>query len=352
MSKFYILPHIAQSAFGGGNQFARALQTIWREQGIYAEQLRDAEILVFNGFPFRDSNLFLEAAKWKKSNPENRKVITRIDGPISLGRNNPEADKFDCAIYQFSEFVADGIIVQSQWSLDQVLSHPLAPSCPAKIIGNAANRDIFFPAPTKANIAENEKFRIIATSWSDNPQKGYPIYAWLDENLDFSRYKFTLVGRTTYQFKNIELQSPVEQPILADILRDHDAYITASKIESCSNAMLEALHCGLPCIAPNSSSHPEYISNHDLLFDDKEEIPNILQNLSGNLEVYKSEINVASMESIAARYCEFSSSVQAGHDINIQGLEQYLKDNEFIPSGFLAMKQKLKTFGKRVLQGG
>ena len=352
MSRFHIIPSIIDGPFGGGNQFANALRTCWRTQGIYSEQLDNAEILIFNGFPFRNINLFLEAAHWKKRDPVRHKIIARIDGPIAVIRNSLESDKFDRALYHFSEMVADGIIAQSQWSLEQILSHPDAPSRPIAVIGNAVNQDIFFPAPTKENDNNKDKFRIIATSWSDNPQKGYPIYAWLDENLDYTKYSFTLVGRTNYQFKNVEQHNPVEQSVLADILRNHDAYITASTMEACSNALLEALHCGLPCIAPNSSSHPEYISNHDLLFDVKEDIPNILQTLSDNFEAYKSQINVASMESIAARYVEFSQSVQAVRDINIEGLKQYLQENEFIPSGIGALKQKLKTFGKRIVQGG
>jgi glycosyltransferase involved in cell wall biosynthesis len=232
------------------------------------------------------------------------------------------------------------------------MSHPIAPSCPATVIGNAVSDDFFFPAPVDKPFKKTGKIRIIATSWSNNPQKGYPTYAWLDENLDFTKYSFTVVGKTDYQFKNIEIREPVEQRVLGDILRDHDIYITASKIESCSNALLEALQCGLPCIAPNCSSHPEYVSNHDLLFDTKEEILTILQDLSENLDAYRLQINVATMEEIAAKYVEFSRSLPAARAVNSKELKLYLQENEFIPSGIGAVKQSIKALGRGIFRRG
>jgi glycosyltransferase involved in cell wall biosynthesis len=352
MSKFHIMPPIIEGPYGGGNQFAQALRNCWRRKGIYAEQLKNSETLIFNGFPFRDPNLFLEAAKWKSRAPAKRRIITRIDGPIAAGRNNPDADKFDRAIYRFSELAADGIVVQSQWSLNQILAHPDAPTCPAKVIGNAANNDIFFPLPKAKNVRKNSKIRIIATSWSNNPLKGYPVYAWLDENLDFSKYSFTVVGKTEYKFKNIDLLEPVDQTLLASILRNHDIYITASKIESCSNAMIEALQCGLPCIAPNYSSHPEYISSCDLLFSRKEDILDIIDQLRDRIDFYRNQINVKSIEQISQSYVDFSRSIPFRNQVSIHELRHYLCEDDFIKSGISSLKQNVAKLGKRIFQGG
>ena len=118
---------------------------------------------------------------------------------------------------------------------------------------------------------------MITTSWSNNPQKGFLIYEWLDENLNFDEIEYTIIGNSVPVFDNIVVKAPMPQEKLAEELRQHDVFINASLIESCSNASLEALNCGLPVIAPNSSSHPQYVSNQDLLFNKKEEVPEKLK---------------------------------------------------------------------------
>ena len=69
----------------------------------------------------------------------------------------------------------------------------------------------------------------------------------------------TFVGRTFDKFQNINMIQPQESLKLSQILKDHHIYIFCSKLEACSNSLLEAIHCGLAIIARNSSSNPELI---------------------------------------------------------------------------------------------
>lgn len=304
---FHIFPVLIDGPYGGGNQFAKALRLCLIQKGHYTDQVDDANVLLFNGYPFSDLEAFARAFIWKRKSSDIKIIITRIDGPIAKIRHNPEADYFDGVLYMFSEMVSDGIVVQSRWSLEQMHKHPLSSHCPMKTIGNAPHPNIFYPR--KESKPHAGRLRIIASSWSNNPHKGFDTYAWLDKNIDFTRFEFTIVAATDYLYENIKVIAPVTQEVLSDLLRSSDVYITASRIESCTNASLEALHCGLPVIAPNDSSHPEFMPSADLLFDKKEDIPELLEKLSKDLEKYQKEIIVESIDNIAERYLCFATEL-------------------------------------------
>ena len=59
-------------------------------------------------------------------------------------------------------------------------------------------------------------------------------------------YDYTFVGNVSERFERINHVPPVASEELADMLRDHDIYITGSKNDPCSNALIEALSCRLP----------------------------------------------------------------------------------------------------------
>ena len=128
------------------------------------------------------------------------------------------------------------------------------------------------------------KVRLIATSWSDNPRKGSEILEWLDRNLERSRFELTLLGRFSGTFEHARVLAPVPSEAVADELRRHDLYIAASRNDPCSNALLEALACGLPAVYLDSGGHPELVGEAGLPFTEKEELPELLERLVDELE--------------------------------------------------------------------
>ena len=342
MLQFHIVPEIVAGPYGGGNQFAKALRAQLLRSGCYTESIGKADVVLFNGYPFRDPETFKRALQWKRKRSGTGVLITRIDGPIASIRHNPDSERYDDALYAFSDLAADGVVVQSLWSLEQIHSHPLAPRCPIATIGNAPDPNIFYP-----NVIETYhggKTRIIASSWSSNPHKGYRIYDWLDRVLDFSRFEFTVVASTDYRYQNIKVIPAMEQKRLADLLRASHVYITASRIESCSNASLEALHCGLPVVAPNASSHPEFMPSKDLLFDRKEQIPDILEKLSQDLDRYRKEIVVESIGDIAEKYVRFASEIaqSSGKTVSKAEASRFLSSYLQLPGFFTRVKTDVK----------
>ena len=331
--KIHIMPPLIDGPYGGGNQFAKALKIYFNAQNKYEENLSNANVVLFNGFPFRERGSFQKALEWKVERGSSGIIIVRLDGPISKGRNNPEADYFDCVLYDFCNLVADAIVIQSDWSKSEILSHKAAPTCPNYVIGNAVDSKIFFK-PKKKKRAE--KFRLITTSWSNNPQKGFLIYEWLDENLNFDEIEYTIIGNSVPVFDNIVVKAPMPQEKLAEELRQHDVFINASLIESCSNASLEALNCGLPVIAPNSSSHPQYVSNQDLLFNKKEEVPEKIKKLRTQLKKYSDEISVKKIDDVGSEYLKviFSTLDIKGKVVEKRQVQEFLIKNNLIKPAF------------------
>ena len=94
---------------------------------------------------------------------------------------------------------------------------------------------------------------------------------------------------------------------LSDILRKSDIYITASTNDPCSNSLIEAISCKLPCLAYNSGGHTEIIkkTNGGLLFENLDDFKVKLDELKNNYKKYRSNIKPFSMKEIASQYLEF-----------------------------------------------
>jgi glycosyltransferase involved in cell wall biosynthesis len=170
------------------------------------------------------------------------------------------------------------------------------------VIPNTVDPEIFYPPASRGS--RDGRLRVIATSWSDNPRKGGDILAWLDENLDFSEFEVTFAGNTSARFKRIRVVGPLASEPLADLLREHDVYIAPSRDDPCSNALLEALACGLPAAFLRSGGHPELVGEGGVGFDAAEELPGVLEQLREQLEERRAAIRVPALSDVASRYLE------------------------------------------------
>jgi glycosyltransferase involved in cell wall biosynthesis len=153
--------------------------------------------------------------------------------------------------------------------------------------------------------------RLIALSWSANPRKGAEALAWLDENLDWNRYEMTFVGQLPERCRQIRTVEPVVSSQVAELLRAHDIYIAASRDDPCSNALLEALACGLPAVFRDSGGHPELVGNGGLSFSADEEIPEALNRMVDGLDAFREAIAIPSVASVADRYLDVLGLGQA-----------------------------------------
>lgn len=296
----HILYEFREGAWGGGNQFLKALREYFRKTGVYSESPEDADMILFNSHHFFD-DVFRIKKKYA-----NKIMIHRVDGPISYVRGRDKI--LDEIIFQFNELFADGTVFQSNWSREKNYEIGMKKFPHKAIIMNAPDPTIFNPKDKKSFDGKN-KIRLIATSWSANIRKGFDIYKFLDKHLDFNKYEMTFVGRSPINFKNIKWIKPVPSQQVANILKEHDIFVMASRNDPCSNSLIEALHCGLPAVARNDGGHPEIIGEAGEFFEDGEGVTKAIEEVAQNYRYYQARINLPTFDQVGQKYYEFAQNI-------------------------------------------
>jgi glycosyltransferase involved in cell wall biosynthesis len=290
-----VFHEFAPPPYGGGNQFLLALLREWQGRGLEVEINRisgGTPACLYNSFNF-------DFGRLKRFVHEGVRMVHRVDGPIGTYRGFD--DGTDSRIAEINQ-LADATILQSTYSLDKHRELGLELRDPV-MIHNAVDPAIFHPPATRDPLA-GRKLRVIATSWSDNPRKGAEVLEWLDRNLDLDAYELTFAGRTQARLERIRVVEPLASEPLAELMRAHDMYLAASRDDPCSNALLEALACGLPAAFRRSGGHPELVGEAGIGFDHAEELPDVFARLAGELELRRRAIRVPALSGVADRYLE------------------------------------------------
>ncbi len=340
--KIKIIYKYTNKPTGGTNQFLKALKIFFEEKDIYIENNNKADIFLF--ISYKNIN---EIIKFKKKYPD-KLFIHRIDGPVKLF-SGTSSDKRDIITNNANKYIADATIFQTQWSKKKNKKLGLKKNKYEITIINAPNPKIFNKT-NKVKFSKKRKTRIIATSWSKNLNKGFKIYKYLDENLDFSKYEMTFCGNSPFEFKNIKHIKPLPSNKLAEQLKQHDIYITASKNDPCSNSLIEAIHCGLPAVGLNSGGHPEIIGKGGLVFNKKEEIIECFNEIVNNYDTFCENINLPTMEQVGKKYYNFILKLY-----NLQEDKRYIpkkiKPNQALIIYLSVFKQKIVTYYNKIKNG-
>jgi glycosyltransferase involved in cell wall biosynthesis len=288
--------------YGGGNQFMMALKRALENLG--------ASVRTNSASPAIDVHLcnsaWFDAALLDRARRGGKiRMLHRIDGPVGVYRGGDMAE--DDRILALNGKFASATVMQSAWCLRKTLELGYEPRRPV-IVHNAVDGRIFNPAGA-ARRARDGKLRLVATSWSDNPRKGGPFYMQLEQAIDWGRFEFAFIGRTQEQFSRIRHVGPLPSGALAGALRAADVYVTASRNEPCSNALLEALACGLPALYLDDGSHGELVGQGGLPFRDVEEFLRNLDRIAADYEAFRSCVWVDSMVEIARRYIDLFQAI-------------------------------------------
>lgn len=305
--KIYFLYNIIDGPFGGANQFFKMLKRYLEQKGVVTEFPEEADIIVFNSHSLggRKGEVFSNVLALRKLYPK-KLFVHRIDGPVNMYREKKYLG-IDREVYRINAAVSDATIFQSYWSRKENKRRGMANHEHEVVIVNAPDSDIFYPGNDVC--APLGRIRIIATSWSHHEGKGFDIYRFLDENLDHDRYEMTFIGNSPFSFKHIHMIPPLESRVLAQKLRESDMFITASKNDPCSNALLEALHSGLPAVVRSSGGHPELIGKGGEVFTDTTDVLAMIDRVAHHISDYRSHIAVSSMEEVGSRYLAFFECV-------------------------------------------
>lgn len=283
--------------YGGGNQFMLAMRKELLRQGV---AVVENQILDNINYYFLNSIHFDVSAFTRLRKKRNINVLHRIDGPIYLIRGYDREKDELC--YDLNAELASVTVLQSNYVYRKIVEFGYQPVRPI-IIHNAVDSQIF-NTNGKLPFDEKRKIRLISTSWSGNPRKGGAIYRWIEENLDWDLFDYTFVGNVSEPLNKINHIPPMPSEDLAQVLKQHDIYITASENDPCSNALLEALSCGLPALYLNSGGHPELVGMGGLPFEGVDDVLPQLNALVNNYESFKNLIVVPTMEQVAAKYLD------------------------------------------------
>ncbi len=344
----YINQKIIDGAAGGGNQFLRGLSADFHEQGRSNADLAHCGVIIVNSHHWYGS--LLKISFWKLRNPS-WIILHRVDGPVSVARGLRNNEYIDWEINYFIKYFVDAAIFQTQWSKKKCIALGMQIPFHTANILNGANHH--FGVKDSAVKKERERIHIIATSWSNNEKKGFDIYRYLDDNLDFTKYHLTFVGNSPCIFKNIEVKEPVDLGDLAKLMQSNDIYLTASIDDPCSNSLIEGIVSGLVPVARNSGGHPEIVANQNLLFHGKEDILNVIDYATRmvlNREQYMPVVDT--LDAAARRYLDFIDTInvsRAGRiSLSLSFLFGYIMIRLAYPT-FL-VKRKIGVIKSRIMK--
>ncbi len=290
--------------YGGGNQFMMALKKELSRRGVKVlTNSQRADVHIVNSVHFD-----VTAFRRQMCHRGKPRVIHRIDGPIHLYRGTSR--ELDDLCFELNAEFAAATVIQSSWTFSRIVELGYQPVRPV-IVRNAVDPDIFY-SEDRSGLQQGRKVRLISTSWSGNVRKGGQIYKWLDQNLDWCRFEYTFLGNLSEELTNIVRLPPAPSEEVARQLRAHDIYLTASRNDPCSNALVEALTCRLPTLYLNSGGHPELAELGGLGFDDESEILTRLDQLVENYESFRNLIRVPSLSEVADTYLRLAIEAAGG----------------------------------------
>ena len=279
---------------GGGHQFLRALVRELEGRALDVEHDRisgGTPACLFNSFNF-------DFARLRRFARDDCRMVHRIDGPIGVYRGFD--DGTDARIAEINAELADATVLQSEYSFRKHAELGIELREPV-VVRNTVDPAIFHPPATREPL-EGRPLRVIASSWSQNPRKGSDVLAWLEREMNPARVAVTFVGQTSEELGRVRRVGPLDSHGVAQLLREHDVYLAPSRDDPCSNALVEALACGLPAAYLDSGGHPELVGGGGLPFREPEELPGVLARLADDLEGFRARIAVPAIADVADAY--------------------------------------------------
>ena len=189
------------------------------------------------------------------------------------------------------------------------------------VILNGADRIVFnMEGYTPWN--EGVPLKLVTHHWGGNWMKGFDVYSAIDKLLQDNEWSkkidFTYIGNLPegFEFKNARYIKALNGSELADELKQHHVYITATINEPGSNHQNEGALCGLPLLYRNSGCLAEYCDGYGVMFNDANEFIPKLQEMMNDYAHWQSEIkhfNLTSEKMVLA-YMELFNSLISRRD--------------------------------------
>jgi glycosyltransferase involved in cell wall biosynthesis len=286
----------APAPAGGAHQSLRALTQELQRRGVRVVNntlAPSTRAVLFNSFNFDFDRLRVLARRTRDT-----RLVHRVGAVTSLYRGFD--DGTDARVAGINAELAHATLAISHATIDMYRSIGIELVDP-HVVHNPCD-DRIFTSSGREPFRRDRKTRLIATSWSDNPRKGGATYAWLEEHLDWDRFDFTFVGNIASPLRRARCLAPVSSSKLASVLREHDVYVTATEHDAYSNALVEALSCGLPAVYLDSGGSAEAVKEGGFGFTDREQIPDLLDRIVDEYELRQARIALPPLAEIADGY--------------------------------------------------
>ncbi len=263
-------PH--QGPWGGGNRFVVALIERLELLGhtvLFNLKDRFIDLILIIDPRHNNPNVtFTSSAILRYLCFKNREVIVvhRIN-ECDERKNSRHMNKK----LKMANYCADHTVFVGTWLKTLDIWHK-EKSQNSTVILNGADTRVFHSNGWKAWKGD-ERFRLVTHHWGNNWMKGFDIYGQLDKMLSDpfwrDRLHFTYIGNIPkgYRFENSTHIEPLDGEQLADELRTHHGYITASINEPGGNHQTEGALCGLPLLYRDSGCMPEYCEGYGYKFN-------------------------------------------------------------------------------------
>jgi glycosyltransferase involved in cell wall biosynthesis len=252
--------------------------------------------VLFNSFNFDPRRLEWFAARM----PDECRMVHRVGAVTSLYRGFD--DGTDAHVAELNRRFADATIAISHATVAMYRAIGIELVAP-RVIYNGTDPTIFHPQG-RVEFDRGRRTRLVAVSWSDNPRKGGPFYRWLERNVDWERYEVTYVGNTREAFERASVLPPLPSHELASFLRTQDVFVTATENDAYSNALVEALCCGLPAVYLKSGGSGEAVKEAGFGFTEWDEVPALLDRLRDEYEERQARISLPSLAEVTDQYLD------------------------------------------------
>jgi len=270
--------------WGGGNRFVGALVqalTAAGHQVFFDLHSPDIDVIVMIDPRTRTPNIPFgggDILRYLAFQNPNAVVIHRINECDE--RKNTRTMNFRLRL---ANYAADHTVFVGTWLKDLAVWRK-SDGHAHSVIQNGAD-PVVFHAVGHRPWSGSGPLKLVTHHWGGNWMKGFDVYQQIDAMLGTPAWKdridFTYIGNVPkgFRFHNARLVAPMDADQLADALRSHHAYITASICEPGGNHQNEGALCGLPLLYRNSGSMPEYCDGFGVMFDGPNDFESALKRM-------------------------------------------------------------------------